>query len=152
MVTLTLDASCSPAQVLAVLADGWTYSSWVVGTSRIRWVDPQWPAPGARLAHSVGLWPAVINDESVARRWVPERGIELQAKGWPVGEARVRIDVQAHAGGSRLRISEDAVKGPGTWVPKPLRSALLAPRNRETLRRLAMLAERLGAPPTTPPR
>lgn len=150
MVTLTHDARCSPADVLAVLADGWTYATWVVGTSRIRGVDPSWPEPGARLAHSFGIWPAVIDDVTVARRWDPDRGVELQARGWPAGEARVRIDVSPHAGGARIRISEDAVKGPGTLVPKPLRSAVLVPRNRETLRRLAMLAEGRTVPASEP--
>lgn len=150
MVTLTHDARCSPSDVLAVLADGWTYATWVVGTSRIRGVDPNWPAPGSRLAHSFGVWPAVIDDVTVALRWDPGRGIELQARGWPAGEARVRVDVIPHAGGARIRISEDAVKGPGTLVPKPLRSAVLVPRNRETLRRLAMLAERRAVPPSAP--
>jgi hypothetical protein len=36
---------------------------------------------------------------------------------------------------------EDAVQGPGTLVPKPVRTALLVARNTEALSRLAMLAE-----------
>ena len=32
--------------VWSVLADGWRYANWVVGASRIREVDPQWPEPG----------------------------------------------------------------------------------------------------------
>ena len=141
MVTVTRDANCSPAAVLAVLADGWTYATWVVGTSRLRGVDPTWPAPGSRLAHSFGVWPAVINDVTIVRCWEPARGIELQARGWPAGEARVVIGVSARDGGSRLRISEDAVKGPGTLIPRPVRSAVLIPRNQETLHPLVMLAE-----------
>ena len=43
-----------PDQVWAVLADGWLYPLWVVGASRMRDVDDHWPAPGARLHHSVG--------------------------------------------------------------------------------------------------
>jgi hypothetical protein len=40
-----------------------------------------------------------------------------------------------------VTIREDAVAGPGTLVPKPVRQALILPRNREALRRLALLAE-----------
>jgi len=143
MATVTRDLQCSPAAVLAVLADGWSYATWVVGTSRIRAVESSWPEPGARVLHSFGVWPAVIDDETVVRSWDPERGIELTARGWPAGEARVAISVRARpGGGSSVRIAEDAVRGPGTLVPRPLRTALLVPRNTETLRRLAHLAER----------
>ena len=52
MVALTRQMRCTPDDVLRVLADGWTYANWVVGSSRIRGVDPTWPAPGSRIAHS----------------------------------------------------------------------------------------------------
>ena len=142
MVTVTRDLRCAPAAVLDVLADGWTYATWVVGTSRIRGVDPTWPSAGSRIAHSFGLWPAVLDDVTIARSWDPERGIDLQARGWPAGEARVQISVRPRAGGGcTVAISEDAVRGPGTLVPRPLRTAVIVPRNTETLRRLAFLAE-----------
>ena len=37
--TVTRDTSATPEQVWAVIADGWTYSQWVVGNSRMRAVD-----------------------------------------------------------------------------------------------------------------
>ena len=142
MATVTRVLHCPPAAVLSVLADGWTYAAWVVGTSRIRGVDPTWPAPGSRVEHSVGVWPAVLDDHTTVLSWDPEGGIEVQARGWPAGEARVRIDVRARAdGGSDVRMVEDAVAGPGTLIPRPLRTAAIVPRNTETLRRLALLAE-----------
>jgi hypothetical protein len=142
MVTVTRAARCTTDAVLRVLADGWSYSTWVVGTARIRAVDPTWPEPGTRILHSVGLWPALLDDETVVRAWDPERSIELQARGWPAGEARVLIEVTPVAVGCLIRITEDADKGPGTLVPRPLRSAVIRPRNVETLRRLALIAER----------
>ena len=142
MITVSRDMACAPQAVLDVLADGWTYATWVVGTSRIRGVDPTWPAPGARIAHSFGVWPAVIDDTTVARAWDPAGTIEVQARGWPAGEARVRIAVRERPGGGcTVRMSEDAVRGPGTLVPRFLRHAVLVPRNTESLRRLASLAE-----------
>jgi hypothetical protein len=142
MATVTRDLDCPPAAVLAVLADGWSYAVWVVGTSRIRAVDPEWPAPGTRIAHSVGLWPMLLDDVTVVRRWAPDRGIDLQARAWPAGEARVQIEVRPRVGGGcTVELREDAVRGPGTAIPKPIRTALLVPRNDETLRRLAFLAE-----------
>jgi hypothetical protein len=33
----------TPDRVFAILADGWTYSDWVVGTAHIRDVDRDYP-------------------------------------------------------------------------------------------------------------
>jgi hypothetical protein len=142
-VSVVVRAVAAPPQaVLGVLADGWSYAAWVVGTSRIRAVEGDWPAPGARIEHSVGVWPAVIDDETVVVAWDPDRSIELQARGWPAGEARILIEVRPHGSGSVVRISEDATHGPGRLVPRPLRTLLIDARNRETLRRLEALAAR----------
>lgn len=145
MATVVRRMKCSPQAVSDVLADGWSFATWVVGTSRIRGVDPAWPAPGARIAHSAGLWPAVVNDITVSLAWEPGRRLELQARGWPAGEARVVLEVRADGAGCVVRLDEDADRGPGRIVPRPVRDALIVPRNRESLRRLAMLAERRPA-------
>lgn len=146
MVTVTRRMRCPADAVLAVLADGWSYATWVVGTSRIRGVDPGWPTPGALIAHSAGIWPLVVDDVTVALDWDRAGGrLELQARGWPAGEARVLLRVRPDRDGCVVRLDEDAVRGPGAAVPRPLRAAALLPRNRETLRRLAMLAERRSA-------
>jgi hypothetical protein len=63
--TVTRDIVASRQHVWSVLADGWSYSGWVVGNSRIRTVSANWPAPGSKILHSIGTWPAVINDDTV---------------------------------------------------------------------------------------
>lgn len=145
MATVVRRMQCPPEQVLEVLADGWSYAVWVVGTSRIRGVDAGWPAQGTRIAHSAGIWPLVVNDTTVSLAWEPAGRLELQARGWPAGEARVVLEVRADGAGCLVRVTEDVDKGPGRLVPHPLRDAVIVPRNRETLRRLAMLAERRSA-------
>ncbi|MBC7519029.1 MAG: SRPBCC family protein [Microbacteriaceae bacterium] len=132
---------CSPTEVFAVLADGWLYPTWVVGASRMRNVEPQWPAEGSRLHHSVGVWPLLLNDETVMLRWDAPRHLAMQPKGWPIGEARVLIDVRAHRSGSVVRIVEHPVRGPLMLLPRVIVDALLHLRNTETLRRLAYIAE-----------
>ncbi len=128
--------------VWAVLADGWLYANWVVGASRVRAVDLGWPAEGCRLQHSFGIWPAVISDESLVLTSEPDRRLVIQAKGWPLGEARVEIGiVTADAETCEVTMLEDAVTGPGTLVPRPVRQGLIAARNREALRRMALIAE-----------
>jgi hypothetical protein len=133
--------ACAAGQVFAVLSDGWLLGLWVVGASRIRDVDDSWPAVGSTVHHSVGCWPVLIDDSTTVKAMVPNRSLHLQARAWPAGEADVLIDLHARPGGCRVTITEDAVKGPGTWLPKPLRSILLNRRNVESLRRLALLAE-----------
>jgi len=141
MAITTRTVSCSPEAVFDVLADGWLYASWVVGASRIRDVDAAWPAVHARIHHSFGIWPALIDDSTSLVEWDPPRRAVLKARGWPVGSARVVLEVEPVPGGCELRIGEDAVEGPGTLVPKPVRDALIGLRNVETLRRLEYLAQ-----------
>ncbi len=153
MAVVEKHVACSPEAVVAILADGWSYAAWVVGASRIRSVDPRWPDPGSTIHHSAGAWPLVINDKTVSQSWDGRSRLELQARGWPLGEARIRIEVLPDpSGGCTVRMVEDAVRGPGTLVPKVLRDAVLVPRNVETLKRLALLAEGRGAGTGATPR
>ncbi|MDJ0350974.1 SRPBCC family protein [Cryobacterium sp. PH29-G1] len=133
--------ACTAEQVFAVLANGWLYPSWVVGASRMRDVDASWPAVGSRIHHSVGVWPALIDDTTSVLEWRSPRHVMLKARGWPVGEAHVAIDVQDRDNGCLVRMTEDVVAGPARLVPTTLSDLAIAHRNTETLRRLAYLAE-----------
>jgi hypothetical protein len=126
-----------------VLADGWTYSQWVVGNSRMRAVDPHWPAPGSRILHSIGVWPVVINDETVVEKSVPLEELVLHAKGRPFGGARVILRLSDIPDGCRIEMQEFPVSGPGSILPDRLSDLAAWPRNRETLWRLGAAAERM---------
>lgn len=131
----------SPApEVWKVIADGWLYSGWVVGASRIRAVDAHWPEVDARLHHSVGAWPLIIDDSTKVAAVDPGKSLELIARGWPVGEAKVVITLEDLGSQCRVTIAEDAVRGPGLAVPKALRDPAISIRNRETLKRLELMA------------
>lgn len=132
---------CPPEAVFAVLADGWTYPSWVVGASRMRDVDESWPEVGSRIHHSVGVWPAVIDDETEVTEWDAPHRAAFIARGWPIGEARIVIEVRPHRDGCVVRMHEYAVRGPMQYVPRLLTDPLLDFRNREALHRLGYLAE-----------
>ena len=136
---------CSPEDVFRVLGDGWTYPSWVVGVSRMRRVGAAWPAAGARLHHSVGTWPLLLDDETTMREFDPPRRAVMRAKGWPIGEAEVVFDVRPHDRGCVVRLEEQLVAGPGRIVPLPVRDLMLFWRNRETLQRLTYLAEGMAS-------
>lgn len=131
-----------PEKVWQVLSDGWLYPVWVVGASRMRKVDDEWPAAGSRLHHSVGLWPALIDDYTEVLESVPNRSMTLRARAWPVGEAHVSILLHEAGDETDVEILEDAVAGPGRLVPQVVRAPTITWRNTETLRRLAFLAER----------
>ncbi|MDR6505184.1 SRPBCC family protein [Arthrobacter oryzae] len=129
-----------PADVWKVIADGWLYSGWVVGASRIRDVDALWPAADAVLHHSVGAWPLLINDKTTVKASDPEKSIELIARGWPLGEAKVVVTLEPAETGCKVSIAEDAIKGPGLLIPKFIRDPLISVRNTETLNRLELMA------------
>jgi len=140
VVTRTVNA---PAEaVWGVLADGWMYGMWVVGASRIREVEPSWPQQGSRIHHSVGLWPLLIDDHTEVLSATAGRELLLKARGWPAGEAQVRLTIEpARSQHSTIRIAEDVTAGPGLLVPRPARQQVIKARNIETLRRLAFIAE-----------
>ena len=139
--TVTRTVAASPAQVWSVLSDGWSYATWVVGASRIRAVDADWPATGTKVHHSTGIWPLVLDDDTTVLSVIPERELVLQARGWPAGEATIRLVLTAQGAGTLVAVQEDATAGPGKLVPKPVRQLGVVPRNKESLRRLGFLAE-----------
>jgi hypothetical protein len=139
--TVTRDVAATRQRVWDVLADGWTYSGWVVGNSRIRAVGAEWPAPGARILHSIGTWPAVIDDETVVESCITGEELVLLAKIRPAAEARITMQLSDIPGGCRVAMTEVALSAPLRWVPDKVQLTAVAPRNRECTWRLAMIAE-----------
>jgi len=146
MVDVRRRINATPDAVFAVIGDGWTYPSWVVGAVRIRAVDGAFPAPGARLHHSVGVWPLMIEDHTEVTACDPGKRLVLHARAWPAGEAVVDVELEPDGDGTVVVMREDAVAGPGRLVPRRLRDVALVARNTESLRRLAFLAERRTEP------
>ena len=118
MATVSERMKVEPDRVFEVLADGWQYTGWVVGASHVRAVEPSWPSVGARIHHSFGVWPLVLRDDTTVEVCDRPSRLVLLANGGPLGQA----------------------------LPKPVMDRLIIPRNRESLARLAALAEQ----PTTP--
>lgn len=132
--------AAAPDAVFDVLADGWSLGLWVVGAVHIRDVDPDWPAVGAQVHHSVGCWPLLLADRTEVEELVPGRRLQLRAHAHLAGSARVLVTLQPEGDGTRVRMAEDAVDGPGALVPGPIRSLVLDQRNIEALSRLEALA------------
>ncbi|MDQ1732040.1 MAG: hypothetical protein QOK10_2199 [Pseudonocardiales bacterium] len=141
------DVSATPARVFAELADGWAYVGWVVGATHIRDVDSNWPEPGTRIHHQVGSWPAVVADYTESVEFEPSRRLVLRARGWPLGEAIIEIEVQPKAESQSTVILREAPSaGPGRWLDNRLLRWGLKARNVETLSRLADRVEKRPAP------
>ena len=141
MSTNVRTVAAPPSAVWAVLSDGWLYPVWVVGAARMREVEDHWPAVGSRLHHSVGIWPLLIDDNTEVLEAQPDHLLRLRTRGWPAGEAEVVIRLSAVGAGTEITLDEDAVEGPGSYIPQPLRTPVLAWRNTETLRRLCFVVE-----------
>jgi uncharacterized protein YndB with AHSA1/START domain len=137
MIEVNRVISAPPQRVFAVLADGWSYAGWVVGTAHIRRVYCDWPAEGAHIHHKAGMWPVQVPDVSTVVAVSPGQMIELDARLWVLGRARIRITLTpVDAASTRVGLQERVVAGPAAWLPVLVQALLLRPRNRESLARL----------------
>jgi hypothetical protein len=145
IVESTVEASRD--DVFAVLADGWTYSDWVVGTAHIRAVDEGWPQAGTALHHTAGPWPLSLRDRTVSVRCEPPSLLVLAPHLWPLGQAKVTITLEEQGPGRTLvGVHEDFERGPLRWLRTAINDLALHYRNRESLRRLGDLARRRSSP------
>jgi uncharacterized protein YndB with AHSA1/START domain len=143
MTTNRIDAKVPPHSVYAVLLDAYAYPKWVVGSKRIRGVDPDWPAPGSRFHHTVGAPAVDVDDSSKLLEADEDRRVVLEVRFRPAGVGVVTMELEPTEDGRRTRISmtERPKAGPvHQWWSRPL-EALTFVRNQLSLRRLAHLAE-----------
>jgi hypothetical protein len=142
MATVQRTVQATPDRVFAVLADGWTYSDWVVGTAHIRDVDAAWPAPGTTLHHKAGPWPISLEDSSTVVACEPDRSLTLKAGLWPLGQAWVHMELEpVGTTATRVTLAEDFEAGPLRTLRNKINDLVLHRRNIEALRRLADIAE-----------
>ena len=126
--TRTLDV---PREAVAtVLADPRSYDGIVVGSRRIRWFDPNWPAPGARFHHTLGFGPVTIRDHSeVVTEDLPHH-LRLLVHLRPVGSAKVDFRLEAQRSErTRVEITETPTTGPLALAWSPPLAALTRWRN-----------------------
>jgi len=141
MASTSTHVAATPDRVWSVLADPWSYATWVVGTVKIRDADPTWPAVGSKLHHAVGAWPLLLEDDSQVLECEPPERLVLQARGWPAGEARVQLVLHAEGDATRVAMDEQPTHGPGAWLHNPLLDGVLTRRLIECLDRLRRLVE-----------
>jgi uncharacterized protein YndB with AHSA1/START domain len=129
-----------PETVFGLLSDASTYAVWVVGSREIRSSDRDWPARGARFAHTIGVPPVVIKDDTTVVDSRPPARLELHARARPFPSARITFELVPERGGTRVTVTEDVSNAILNLLVGPLGHAAIRLRNRETLRRLKALA------------
>ena len=134
-----------PSAVWDALSDTGGYGYWVVGSKIIREADPHWPAPGAKIHHTVGLGPFELSDHTEVVEADEPRRLQLRAKGRPLGTAKVTLEMAPKDGGTLVKITEnpDGAFRPLAFLP-PLQ-VFSGLRNAESLMRLEELAMRAAA-------
>jgi carbon monoxide dehydrogenase subunit G len=123
----------------AMLCNPECYVTWVVGASRVRHVDADWPAAGSSFHHTLGHWPFELHDVTEMRRWEPPDVIELQAMARPFFAAQVQFRLEA-VDDRRTRVTmTERLNGGLFMASASLGRPALSLRNRLALRRFASL-------------
>jgi uncharacterized protein YndB with AHSA1/START domain len=142
MASVELSFAAPPERVFEVLSDAASYSHWVVGSRSVEGSDGDWPAQGSAFDHTQGKWPLIVADETEVAVSEPPHRLELIAKVRPFLVARVILELEPEAGGTRVRIDERPEGGLiGPFLRLPPGPQLIQLRNLEGLRRLRELAE-----------
>ena len=146
MATVRAHVNASPSEVYRILANGWTYTQWVVGASHMRAVEADWPAVNSKIYHAIGLWPLTIRDYTQIEKQIPDRQLLLAAQGRPFGHAKIDLRLEPREDGTEVVMREELV-GKSKWLMRIAAfDALVARRNAESLARLAALSERRTEP------
>ena len=131
-----------PEAVWAALADPGAYAYWVVGSKLIRGADDDWPAPGSRFHHTVGVGPLEISDHTESLEARPPVYLRIRAKARPLGTARVTMEMTPQDGGTMVRMTETPDGASAVLSLNPLVHVVTRLRNAESLMRLEELALR----------
>ena len=132
----------APANVVYdTLMDAWTYALWVGGTKNIRDVEPDWPEPGSKFHHSVGVGPLMTRDETRMISREHDRLVELNVQLWPIGEGVVQLELEDLGGRTHVVMHEEFVSGPAAWSDNPLQQVMMKLRNDWSLDKLKRIVE-----------
>jgi uncharacterized protein YndB with AHSA1/START domain len=138
----TISTHAPPPAVFAVLDDPYAYPRWVVGTRRVRSVDPTWPAAGSRFHHAIGTALGELHDSSKVLLRDPPTRMLLEVRFRPTGIAHVDIQVRADGSGSTIVMEEIPTGGPFAVLPRMITDPVLTLRNALSLQRLRRVVER----------
>ena len=130
-----LDASV--ADVFAVLTDPTTYPDWLLGASEIRDVDHNWPSPGAKFHHMVGVKPFVIPDSTEVIDVEPDRRLKLRVRSRPIVVAEATFELVGDGTRCVVTLTEEPAFRPLADIVRPITDPVIHARNHRSLARLA---------------
>jgi uncharacterized protein YndB with AHSA1/START domain len=130
----------SVERVFDALCDPRTYPQWLIGAKEIRAIDDDWPEPGSRFHHRVGIvGPLTIDDTTKVLELEPPRLLVLEVRARPFGRGQARFEVHPHEQGSEIVLEEHPIGALRPFVR--LLDPMIAGRNAASLRKLAAVVE-----------
>ena len=137
------EIDASPAEVFAVLADPTTYPDWLIGASEIRDFDHNWPSPGTKFHHMVGIKPFVIPDSTEVIDVEPNRRLKLRVRSRPLVVAEATFELVGTDDRCVVTLAEEPAFRPLADILRPIADPLIHVRNHRSLERLEdVVAER----------
>lgn len=132
-----------PERVFDVLAYPAHYAYIVPGTRRIRRFDPDWPTPGSRFHHSLGVGVTVLRDVTTCVEVDPPHRLVVRAHMRPLAVNETVFRLRARRDATLVEVEEVPVAGPAA---RPRVAAvvdrILWLRNGMLVRRLRTVVER----------
>lgn len=144
------EIAASVSDTFRVISDPTTYPDWLVGASHIRDVDDQWPAPGSRFHHRVGVGPVSLPDHSTVLDFEPDRMLRLMVKARPFLSAVVTFRVTGDHERCVVTLEERMANRIIRYVARLVADPLIHVRNHHSLKQLGRVVEARTA--KVPPR
>ena len=130
-----------PEAVFDVLENPAGYAHWVVGATRTRDADPDWPRPGSSFHHTQGAFGVGLPDSTSVVSAERPRTLVLEARIRPFAVNKVELRLYPSGRGTKVVMVEYPTGGIAARVENPLLDLALKLRNVESLRRLRKMAE-----------
>jgi carbon monoxide dehydrogenase subunit G len=145
---LQIEVDAPTGAVWAVLSDPETYPDFVPGAKYERDHDPEWPAVGAKLHHTIGFGPLVLRDATTVEAVDPGSCLTLSAGMSVLGVSAVRFTVEPMDDRrSRVGIEEWPLHGPIDKTWNRVFDGMMTARNQELLRRLRDIVQQRAFSP-----
>ena len=141
MATVRHHFDAAPEDVFAVLIEPRTYPDWLIGAAKIRDVDANFPSPGSKFHHVVGVRPFAIPDHSEVLDVEPDRSLTLLVKARPLFSGVVIFEITGDEDGCVLTCTEEPTFPVLKDLMRPLVDPLIHARNTKSLRSMETLVE-----------
>ena len=139
------EIDASPSEVFAVISDPTTYPDWLIGASQIRDVDHNWPSPGTKFHHLVGIKPFVVPDSTEVIDVEPDRRLKLRVRTRPFVVAEATFELVGDDRRCVVTLEEKPAFQPLGDLVRPFADPVIHARNHRSLRRLADVVAELAA-------